>query len=70
MQDTSALTVSVMGELQDSVRKTFILNRGVYNQPTVEVQPAVLPAVLKYDEAAYPKNRIGLAKWTTDKRTH
>ncbi|MBL0133661.1 MAG: PSD1 domain-containing protein [Chitinophagaceae bacterium] len=68
MQDTSALTVSVMGELQDTVRKTFILNRGVYNQPTVEVQPAVLPAVLKYEEASYPKNRIGLAKWTTDKK--
>ena len=31
-RDTNQLTVSVMGEL-DTMRKTFVLNRGVYDQP-------------------------------------
>ncbi len=33
-KDTGKLTVSVMGE-RDTLRKTYILNRGVYDQPTV-----------------------------------
>ena len=33
------MTVSVMGELKDTVRKTYVLNRGVYDAPTVEVKP-------------------------------
>ena len=39
-QDTGTMTVSVLGELEDSVRKTFILNRGQYGSPTEEVHPA------------------------------
>ena len=37
-KDTGDLTVSVMAE--DTLRKTFVLSRGVYNMPTTEVQPA------------------------------
>ena len=66
-QDTMPMTVSVMGELKDSVRKTFILRRGAYSLPTEEVTPVALPAVMKFDETKYSKNRLGLAKWTTDK---
>lgn len=66
-KDTSALTVSVMGELKDSVRKTFTLKRGVYNLPDQEVQPQALPAVMKFDQKKFPSNRLGLAEWTVDK---
>lgn len=67
-KDTNMLTVSVMGE-RDTTRKTYVLNRGVYNMPTsTEVKPEALPAVMTYSEQQYPRNRLGLAKWTTDKR--
>jgi len=66
-KDTSSLYVSVMGEL-DSVRKTFVLNRGVYDQPGEEVKPAAIPAVMKFDTTAYPRNRLGLAQWTVSKK--
>lgn len=66
-KDTGKLTVSVMGEL-DTLRKTYILDRGVYDHPTdVEVKPAALPAIMPFDTAGLPRNRLGLAKWTTDK---
>ncbi|HMR91416.1 MAG TPA: PSD1 and planctomycete cytochrome C domain-containing protein [Chitinophagaceae bacterium] len=65
--DTTALTVSVMGELKDSVRKTYVLNRGVYDQPGEEVTPAAIPAVMKFDTKKYAPNRLGLVQWTTDK---
>src|SRR5258706_2189216 len=66
-KDTGNLTVSVMGE-RDTLRKTFILSRGVYNMPTTEVQPEAIPAVLKFKENKFAANRIGLAQWTIDKR--
>jgi hypothetical protein len=66
-KDTARLTVSVMGELEDSVRKTYVLNRGVYDQPTEEVKPEALKAVMKFDTTKYARNRLGLAKWTLDK---
>jgi hypothetical protein len=66
-KDTSKLMVSVMGELEDSTRKTYVLNRGAYDQPTVEVKPEGLKAVMPFDTAKYERNRLGLAKWTLDK---
>ncbi|MES2647741.1 MAG: PSD1 and planctomycete cytochrome C domain-containing protein [Bacteroidota bacterium] len=65
-KDTGTMTVSVMGE-QDTLRKTYVLNRGVYNQPGDEVKPAALPAVMKFDTTQYSRNRVGLAKWTVNK---
>ncbi len=67
-KDTGTMTVSVMGELTDSVRKTYVLNRGLYTSPTVEVHPSAPKSILPYDTTLYPRNRIGLAKWTIDKR--
>ena len=32
---------------EDTLRKTFVLSRGVYNMPTTEVQPEAIPAVMK-----------------------
>ncbi|HTD94296.1 MAG TPA: DUF1549 domain-containing protein, partial [Chitinophagaceae bacterium] len=40
-RDTMGLTVSVMGE-RDTMRKTFVLNRGAYDQPGDEVRPAAI----------------------------
>lgn len=66
-KDTGTMTVSVMGELQDSVRKTYVLNRGLYDAPTEQVQPVTPQSILPYDTVSLPRNRIGLAKWTVDK---
>ncbi|HXB95144.1 MAG TPA: PSD1 and planctomycete cytochrome C domain-containing protein [Puia sp.] len=64
--DTGALTVSVMGE-RDTVRKTYVLSRGRYDAPTVEVQPSALPAVMPFDTTRFPRNRLGLAAWTVSR---
>lgn len=64
--DTSALTVSVMGE-RDTMRKTYLLVRGVYDQPGEEVQPEAVKAVMKFDTAKFNRNRLGLAQWTVDR---
>jgi len=63
-KDTGDMIVSVMEE-RDTVRKTFVLDRGVYDQPTkVEVRPSAPPSILQFDSASLPKSRLGLAKWT------
>ena len=65
-RDTGSMTVSVMGD-RDTMRKTFILNRGVYDQPTTEVLPSTIKAVLPFDTTCLPRNRLGLAAWTVSK---
>ena len=65
--DTAALMVSVMGE-RDSLRKTYVLSRGRYDAPTVEVSPSALPAVMAFDTTKYPRNRLGLAEWTVSRQ--
>ncbi|MDQ3289771.1 MAG: PSD1 and planctomycete cytochrome C domain-containing protein, partial [Bacteroidota bacterium] len=64
--DTSRLIVSVMGDL-DTLRKTHILERGVYDAPGEEVQPGTPKAILPFNDK-YPKNRLGLAQWLFDTR--
>lgn len=61
--DDGDVTVSVMGE-RDSIRPTFILDRGVYDAPTVRVYPQTPEAVLPFDSIKYASNRLGLAQWT------
>ena len=61
--DTASLMVSVMGE-RDTLRPTYVLSRGRYDAPTDLVRPAAMKAVLPYDTAKFPRNRLGLAKWT------
>ncbi|NQU51596.1 MAG: DUF1553 domain-containing protein [Bacteroidetes bacterium] len=66
--DTSTLQVSVMG---DSIVKkpTYILSRGSYDAPTdVQVQPTALESIMPFDTLAYPRNRLGLAQWTINKK--
>src|SRR5690606_8601453 len=64
--DTNRLIVSVMGE-QDTVRNTYILNRGAYDSHGPQVQAGTPAAILPYDEG-YAKNRLGLADWLFDKK--
>lgn len=66
-QDTTQLTVSVMGE-RDTLRKTYVLNRGVYDQPGEEVKAEAVRAVMEFDTTKFTRDRMGLAKWTIDKR--
>ncbi|MEB2775524.1 PSD1 and planctomycete cytochrome C domain-containing protein [Algoriphagus sp. D3-2-R+10] len=61
--DTSKLSVSVMGELEEQ-RPTYILDRGVYDAPTVEVEPSTPNSIMEFP-ADLEKNRLGLAKWIT-----
>lgn len=60
-------TVRVMVMRDDNPRKTFVLDRGVYDAPTdVEVSPDAPAAILRYDTGVYGSNRLGLAKWLFD----
>ncbi|MEE9361562.1 MAG: PSD1 and planctomycete cytochrome C domain-containing protein [Cellulophaga sp.] len=55
------IPVMVMKEMS-KLRPAFILNRGVYDQPTDAVFPNTPESILPFPEE-YPKNRLGLAKW-------
>jgi hypothetical protein len=57
--DTNRLIVSVMGD-QDTVRKTYILNRGVFDAHGTEVVPGTPRSILSFNA---PPNRKGLADW-------
>jgi hypothetical protein len=65
-KDTSRMMVSVMEEFEDTLRQTYILNRGLYDAPTDPVDPATPPAIMSFPESL-PKNRLGLAQWTVAK---
>ncbi|MDP3072812.1 MAG: PSD1 and planctomycete cytochrome C domain-containing protein [Opitutaceae bacterium] len=58
---TEPFTTMVM-EIAAKPRDTFILNRGDYAQPTVQVSAAT-PAALPPLPAGAPANRLGLAHW-------
>jgi len=66
-QDTNRLIVSVMGDQDSVVRKSYVLDRGVYDAHGEEVQAGTPKSVLSFDNK-YPKNRLGLSKWLFDKR--
>ncbi len=51
----------VMREM-DTPRPTFVLDRGVYDAPTEEVQPGTPADVLTFDDDL-PSNRLGLSRW-------
>jgi len=63
--DTTKLMVSVMGELEEK-RGTFILDRGVYDAPTIPVDVSTPASILEFPEDI-EKNRLGLAKWATNR---
>jgi hypothetical protein len=63
--DTSRIMVSVMDEL-DTIRPTYILDRGLYDARTDEVSPNTPESIMAFDDAL-PRNRLGLAQWTVTK---
>lgn len=65
--DSGRMMVSVMEELKDTVRQSFILQRGVYDAHGKPVFPATPESILPLDTAKYPRNRLGLARWTISK---
>lgn len=64
--DTNKLIVSVMGD-QDTIRKSFILERGVFDAHGEEVTPSTPKSILPWDKNL-PANRLGLSKWMFDKK--
>ncbi|MEJ1242395.1 PSD1 and planctomycete cytochrome C domain-containing protein [Chryseolinea sp. T2] len=57
-------TIRVMVMSDDRPRKTFVLERGVYDAPTnVEVRFGAPAAIMPYDSNRYGSSRLGLAKW-------
>ncbi|RVU00825.1 DUF1553 domain-containing protein [Mucilaginibacter limnophilus] len=64
--DTSKLIVSVMGDNPDSVRKTYVLNRGVYDQHGEQVTAGTPASIMPFNKKL-PKNRLGLSMWLFDK---
>jgi len=66
-KDTTRLSISVMGELEgENKRTTHILDRGVYDAPTIPVEASTPASILKFPDNA-EKNRLGLAKWVTNR---
>jgi hypothetical protein len=58
-------TVMVMAD-SPTPRDSFVLQRGAYDKPGEKVTPGV-PASLPQPPAQWPANRLGLARWITDR---
>lgn len=58
--------VMVMREM-DTPRKTYVLNRGMWDSPAEEVHPGTPAALPGFDED-FPSNRLGLAQWLVHPR--
>jgi hypothetical protein len=50
---------------QPTYRKTYVLDRGVYNSYLQEVKPQALPRVYPWSDKL-PRDRLGLAEWLFD----
>jgi len=61
---TNAFPPTMVMKDQPGIRKTHILNRGQYNEPTTEVNPGT-PSALPPMSPDQAKNRLGLAHWLT-----
>ena len=56
--------IMVMADMS-APRRTYVLSRGQYNAPTVQVKAGVPEVLLAYSKDL-PKNRLGLARWLVD----
>ncbi len=63
--DTGKVDVMIMKD-STGIRKTKLLERGVYDQPGEVVSPGTPESILKYDPKKFEQNRLGLAKWMFD----
>jgi hypothetical protein len=62
--ETPVNRIMIAGD-QPIPRKTYVLDRGVYNSYGQEVQPQAIPRVLPWNDKL-PRNRLGLAAWLFD----
>jgi hypothetical protein len=62
--ETPVNRVMIAGD-QPIPRKTYVLDRGIYNSYGQEVQPQALTRVFPWNEKL-PRNRLGLATWLFD----
>ena len=53
--------------MRERPKPTYVLKRGAYDAPGERVEPGT-PAALSPFDAAWPRNRLGLAKWLTDSK--
>ncbi len=58
--------INVMVMNDSAPKTTFVLNRGNYDEPTDSVEAHTPAAIFPFDESLQ-KNRLGLARWVTDK---
>ncbi|HZB12951.1 MAG TPA: PSD1 and planctomycete cytochrome C domain-containing protein, partial [Chryseolinea sp.] len=65
-KDTAAVEVMVMADASVT-RPTYLLTRGVYDAPSDRVYVGMPKAVMQFDSLKYGNDRLGLAKWLTDK---
>lgn len=56
--------IMILGDRPEP-RPTYILDRGMYDAPTVEVKPGVPEAIMPFKDE-FPRNRLGLTKWLFD----
>jgi hypothetical protein len=59
--ETPIYRIMVAGD-QPQYRKSYVLDRGVYNSYLQEVKPGALPQVFPWSDKL-PRNRLGLAEW-------
>lgn len=64
LEEDQSVKVMVMNDSMS--RETFVLNRGNYDDPAEKVSPGTPESILPFPESL-PKNRLGLARWTTSK---
>ena len=65
--NTVVLNPTMIMADMDTLRPTYVLERGRYSAPTKRVYPGTPKHVLPFPEE-YPKNRLGLAQWLFDDR--
>ncbi|MFM2394724.1 MAG: hypothetical protein RLZZ546_2706, partial [Bacteroidota bacterium] len=61
-QDTAQLKVMIMKD-SSTIRPTYILNRGQYDQPRNRVNFGTPKAIMAFDTSIFESNRFGLSKW-------
>lgn len=66
VDDIVSKPTMVMADM-DTIRPTYVLDRGQYDAPAEKVQPKTPQAVLPYSND-YPKNRFGLSQWLFDEK--
>ncbi len=60
--NSGAENIQVM-VMEDTVRQSYVLEQGLFDQPGKKAEPRTPSALPEFD--GYPENRLGLAQWLT-----